>query len=272
MKNLIKVPYFISRNKKSLPLFILLIVALTLTSILSTHKIAEAATFPWVQNNWSDGIDGGISFPSHQLPNSAFSGWTKFSTSTTLTVGTSTITLAPISSSVSKMPFNDFINGTTATTTVSGTGTSSSVQLKVSSQFATGAWDAPAAPPFYPGNGGPRHTVYVASTPRGPGIYATEGTNGNDSNFWFYSLNEDSWYQMATSTLFWSDGSSLVYPASGDYIYAFQGYGSTVMKKYSISNNSWSAVANPVPANMSSGGDAFYSPDDGYIYAFQGGI
>ncbi|MEI6480529.1 MAG: fibronectin type III domain-containing protein, partial [bacterium] len=268
MKNLIKAPYFINRNKKSSPLFILLI-ALTLTSILSTCKVAEAATFPWVQNNWSGGLDASSTLPTHQVgSNSAFSGWTKFSTSTNLIVGTSSITLASTSAYISKMPFNDFVSGVTSTTTVSGT-SSSSVQLQTSSQFNTGVWDTPTQPPFYAGSGGAHHSVYVGSTPHGPGIYATEGTDGTNSRFWFYSLNEDKWYsETGTTTVSWGEGTALVYPGSGDYVYAFQGNWSTNVEKYSISQDKWFKVLNLPSNTFAAGADAVYSPLDGYIYAF----
>ena len=270
MKNLIKDPYFTNINKKSLPLFILLI-ALTLTSILFTSKVAKAATFPWVQNNWSGGLDGGASFPSHQLPNSAFSGWTKFSTSTSLTVSTSTITLAPTPASVSKMPFNDFVNGTNVSTIVTGTGTSSNIQLKTSSQLPTGSWDTPSAPPtsFYASgnfnNLGQRHAVYVNSTTTGASIY----TAGGDNGFWRYSIDNDTWTKIAISTApSWWVGTSLMYPGSGDYIYILSG-GGTNFYKYSITNDQFTTVAST--GSVSDGGDGVYSPDNNLFYVIKGG-
>jgi hypothetical protein len=63
---------------------------------------------------------------------------------------------------------------------------------------------------------------------------------------------------------------SLVYPGSGDFIYGYQGGGSTAFYRYSISGNTWTTMA-VTPGPISSGGSLVYPGSGDFIYGYQGG-
>jgi len=63
------------------------------------------------------------------------------------------------------------------------------------------------------------------------------------------------------------EGADLVY-TGGDYIYALRGNNSRDFGRYSISGNSWSALA-PIPNDVGEGGALVYTAGD-FIYALEG--
>src|SRR3989344_2420927 len=66
-------------------------------------------------------------------------------------------------------------------------------------------------------------------------------------------------------------GGSLVYPGSGDYIYAFRGSGTSTFWAYSLTNNNWTTFdPTGAPASVSDGGSLVYPGSGDYIYAFRG--
>jgi hypothetical protein len=68
-------------------------------------------------------------------------------------------------------------------------------------------------------------------------------------------------------------GAALVYPSSGDYIYAFRGGISVDFLTYSISNNNWTTFdPTDAPAATDSGASLVYPNSGDYIYALRGGM
>ncbi|MBI5882608.1 MAG: fibronectin type III domain-containing protein [Elusimicrobia bacterium] len=66
-------------------------------------------------------------------------------------------------------------------------------------------------------------------------------------------------------------GASLVYPGSGDFIYAFRGNGVTSFARYSISGNSWDdAGVADAPWGVGAGGALVYPNSGDKIYALSG--
>src|SRR3989338_9661638 len=66
-------------------------------------------------------------------------------------------------------------------------------------------------------------------------------------------------------------GGSLVYPGSGDTIYAFRGNNTTTFWAYSIANNTWETKA-AAPAPVYDGGALAYPGSGDTIYAFGGNL
>ncbi len=79
----------------------------------------------------------------------------------------------------------------------------------------------------------------------------------------------NTWSTLAVATDTVGAGGSLVYPGSGDTIYAFRGDVFTTFWAYSIKNNTWTTMAS-APATMFSGGSLVYPGSGDTIYAFRG--
>ena len=80
-------------------------------------------------------------------------------------------------------------------------------------------------------------------------IYVFQGGN---SNFYRYDTGNDAggWTAMAAAPASIGHGGCLIYPGSGDYIYATRGNGTTAFYAYSISNNNWTTFD---PADLPTG-------------------
>lgn len=82
----------------------------------------------------------------------------------------------------------------------------------------------------------------------------------------------DTWETLTVSPISFSSGGSLVYPGSGDYIYAFRGAVGSQFWAYSISNNNWTTFdPTDAPAAIAYGGTLVYPGSGDYIYATRGG-
>src|SRR3989344_2075284 len=62
---------------------------------------------------------------------------------------------------------------------------------------------------------------------------------GNNTNFLRYDIAGNSWSLLAITLAAIGNGGGLVYPGSGDYIYALRGAGTATFYRYSISGDSW---------------------------------
>jgi hypothetical protein len=133
--------------------------------------------------------------------------------------------------------------------------------------IADNSWAVMAAPPNSITQGS---LVYPGS---GDYLYAFRGHDFNGiptNNFFRYSISANTWTTMASAPGAISYGGALVYPGSGDYIYGYQGGGSTAFYRYSISGNTWTTMA-VTPAAISHGGFLVYPSAGDYIYGYQGG-
>jgi type II secretory pathway pseudopilin PulG len=103
-------------------------------------------------------------------------------------------------------------------------------------------------------------------------FYAFRGNGSTD--FWRYSISGNSWTPMAvvqigTMSYNIGAGGALVYPGSGDYIFAFQGNISMSFLCYSISLNRWFKLTDtPSPNTINWGGSLVAA--NGNIYSFRG--
>ncbi len=105
----------------------------------------------------------------------------------------------------------------------------------------------------------------------GTNLYFFRGYNTTD--FYRYTPETDSWTQMADAPSTVRFGGTLVYPGSGDYIYATRGNSQYTFWRYSISANSWddaSVTDLPTDARASYGSrlttdgtDIYYIPGIG---------
>ncbi|MDD5431543.1 MAG: DUF2341 domain-containing protein [Candidatus Omnitrophica bacterium] len=119
-----------------------------------------------------------------------------------------------------------------------------------------------------------------------PYIYATRGTNwstqwsSNSRTRDFYRFDTtNGWVNLApasppTTWPYFTPGTNLVYPGSGQYIYATNG-DSYILYRYDITTNTWERLADsPVYLACYSGGNSLTYVDLGtkgkYIYAFSG--
>lgn len=96
---------------------------------------------------------------------------------------------------------------------------------------------------------------------------------GNSNNFYAYDTKADAsgWTEKAVAPGVISNGGSLIYPGSGDYIYATRGNNFGAFYAYSISNNNWTALDPadiPTPDVVNIGGRLATDGTD--IYAVMG--
>jgi len=96
-------------------------------------------------------------------------------------------------------------------------------------------------------------------------IYALRGYDTTD--FWRYSISENSWTSMTSTPAKVGLGGALAY-TGGDYIYALRGNNTTDFWRYSISENSWTSMTSTPDTNWY-GASLAYTGD--YIYALRGG-
>lgn len=102
-------------------------------------------------------------------------------------------------------------------------------------------------------------------------IYAI-GAQVDSKDFYVYNTVTNSWTQLADLPANTGNGRSLVYPGSGDYVYALRGGGNTAFYRYNIRTRpaSWetawggkTAAQLATPGAIGVGGSIFYSPSYG---------
>src|SRR6185369_7280402 len=93
------------------------------------------------------------------------------------------------------------------------------------------------------------------------------GVSGT-TDFFRYSISGNSWTSLASTPLTAVSG-SLVYPGSGDFIYAARGSSTSTFYRYSISGNSWTSMTS-APGVISMGSLNYPNTGD-FIYALGGG-
>jgi hypothetical protein len=216
---------------------------------------AHAATFTWNQMSWA-GAASSTLYATHPTNET---GWTSYSSadSTTIISGTS-ITATSTTGSATQTTASDFSSGTFASTTQTGSGGTGIVSLAASTSISVGSWYNLASVATGAG------AALEADTVNGL-IYVMVG-NGSTA-FYSYSTTTNTLTSLAAMPEAENDGGSLVYPGSGNYLYAFSGTGGSFYQ-YSISGNSWTGLAGT--ATLPSTGAALTSDDNGYIYALTG--
>lgn len=81
-----------------------------------------------------------------------------------------------------------------------------------------------------------RFNYDVKGVAAGSKLYFFRGTG---SSFWEYDPGTDGWTTLASAPLTTSQGAALIYPGSGDYLYATRGANTGTVWRYSISTDTW---------------------------------
>jgi len=129
--------------------------------------------------------------------------------------------------------------------------------------FVTGVWTQKAnAPDTIDGRN--------RATTDGRYIYLFQGRSL--TNFFRYDTQTDTWSSLAVALGTIGSGGVLMYPGSGDYIFASRGNWTRTWWRYSISGNSWDdAAATDLPVNVVVDTGAAAVTDGSNIY-FQSGL
>ena len=289
------------RHKKhaSHAAFIAFAIVFVFASVFSTNTSVFAATYNFVQSSWAGGLDGGVvaTHASNQ------SNWTKYATSTGLTMGAAvqipstnytftddgaTSTSPSIAAygggfangtSISTVSFTDsgatsttaatptygggFGNGTNSSTVVSGTGTAAGVGL--SSTFGTAL--SALSPATIAASTNPDG---VAVSPDGTSVYVT---NYGSNTISMYSRNTSTGLLTALSPATISTGaanaaaSAIAISTDGAFVYETNKLDNSI-SMYSR-NTSTGLLTALSPATISTGGapvKIFVSADDAYVY------
>ncbi len=115
--------FFINKYKRSKTVDIFVLTCIFITVFFLVVININAATYTWVQTDWSSGTSA--SNASHSTDQT---GWAKFTSSTNILYSTSG-EIYNVSTSTIETNDTSFGNGTNSNTTVSGTGNSASVQM-----------------------------------------------------------------------------------------------------------------------------------------------
>lgn len=144
-------------------------------------------------------------------------------------------------------------------------------------EIANNAWTQMADLPNRGTDPSPQVTLNDANRGVSVGnyIYYLRGASGasgtSQQTFVRYNTINNTWEYLADAPASTSNGASLVYPGSGDYIYGTRGSMTNTFWRYSISGNSWSVMPNLLDnseagnnsAMVSDGTDIFLMPGYG---------
>lgn len=99
--------------------------------------------------------------------------------------------------------------------------------------------------------------------------------DGNGTTLEKYSPSTNTWTVRASTPGSMGNGAAMIYPGSGDYLYALRGYNTTSFYRYCIQNtgsgctaNTWSTMSS-TPGYVNAGGSLAIVGSN--LYAFQGG-
>ncbi|MFH0888085.1 MAG: hypothetical protein V1871_02615 [Planctomycetota bacterium] len=126
----------------------------------------------------------------------------------------------------------------------------------------------------------------LANTPANVGTGASLAGSGNfiyafrgdgTTTFWRYAIttsttpaqSSNTWVALASTIGSINGGGSLLYPGSGNVIYALDGGGTSFFRSYSISGNTWSTLTS-TPSGVYEGGELAYLSGSNFIYALGG--
>lgn len=249
--------------------WVLLLVILVNVFQPQSGQIAQAATYTFVQNDWSGGVSSAvIEHPTNQT------GWTNFSTSTNaFTAGTTTVSIVSSTysstddgtfSSTGSGTGGGFSNGTVSSAAVVGSGSSATIKLSGSTQTINRvtATSTATGAVFH----GAAQMVGAAGSDY---LYVIEGSN-DTAPLRRYSISGNSWTSLSNYTLAYFGG-QLLWNGSDNFIYLARGQ-SNSFDRYSISGNSWSSMANipaALPSSIAQTAALRYGSED-YIYLFRG--
>jgi alpha-tubulin suppressor-like RCC1 family protein len=275
-------PFWRQYNRPFLAFLLLLIIAATIP--LSRFSTVLSATYTWTQSAWSGGETLNIAeHPGNQTD------WTEFASKDAqidTMSSTTSITLLANTSSSTETSSADFMNGAFSGATTTGDGT---VKLEFLQQGNT--WARMADPNTTHTQGYSYSGAALIYTGSGDYLYFSKGNPGSTDMFARYSISNDQWSMLADPPVGCTVGCfgrDIVYPGSGDYIYAQKGEpeidgGGEYVKEtgfwaYSILNNSWNSifdpadlVSNPTASTSIGLGARLDSSGNGYIYSYEGG-
>ncbi|MDP2684588.1 MAG: hypothetical protein Q8P20_06090, partial [bacterium] len=236
--------------------------------IVKNSNITNAASFTWVQSDWSGNPDGG-SVADHTNNRT---GWTQYESVSniyvsstgqlSLTTSTYSLTDGPSFSTTGDDTGGDFDSGVNANTAVS----SSSVRLAVSATSSVNIWNSTDLPFLLEAvsndsqmiRNGADDTIYVL-----PGSVST--------GFYSYSISSNTWTALATVPANVSIGSQMIRNGSDNEIYVLVGNNSNGFYKYLISSNTWTTLT-VVPTTIYTGSQMIRNGASDTIYVLRGGL
>lgn len=229
-----------------------------------TVMTSKAATFGWIQSDWSDGADVGA-VADH---NSDREGWTKYASADAgidVTGSPGDIRLSYDQHDFVGTSDTDFAPGVFSDTRTEGTGSDAGIGLDLQEVSEVGkSWRL--VPASTVGIYSPAEAAF--ETVESEYLFTFRG--GHAPDFYRRSLADDpdQWTVMASSPAEIYRGSDLLYVENSDYLYAFAG-SSKAFLRYSISGNSWSTMAS-IPSDTSYGASLSYPGSGDYLYATRG--
>ncbi|HRH23501.1 MAG TPA: fibronectin type III domain-containing protein [Candidatus Magasanikbacteria bacterium] len=217
-----------------------------------------AATYTWVQSTWSGGAT--TSTPVH--PGNQ-TGWSGYSSASSTVSASSSIALIPVGVSTTQTSDTDFAGGTFSQTVVSGSGSSTIVQLTSTSTPAN-SWDSVI--PAFPETGVNDGSKIIRNGSDDE-IYVFEGSLS--TGFYKYSISSNTWTALAPVPATLYDGDAVIRNGSDDEIYVFRAISGNFYR-YSISGNSWTALSS-APGSGGAGTQMIRNGADDDIYLLRAG-
>ncbi len=292
-----------------------LLVIFVASNIWMGESALGAGANNFVQTNWSGGSDSGVGavHPEDQTGRTTFSSATN--TTGTVSVGNVILSASDFTATddgtlttTGVATGGGFSNGSTSSTTVSGSGSSASAGLTRTSTPANTFESAIPAVPSNVGTGGGMinngdGSIFVlqgdgttgffkysisgnvwttlATVPSAVGVGAKIIRNGTDdeiyvlrgdttTSFFRYSISGNSWTTLTSTPVAIRDGSSMIRNSNDDHIYVVRGGNGSGFYRYSISGNSWTTLTN-TPSFVGSGGTLLRNGSDNDIYLLHGG-
>lgn len=224
-----------------------------------------AASYTWTQSDWTGGATSNTaSDPANRT------GWTEYTSTTTGMIATTSVSLL-----ATPQNFIDSTNPTRPTGTSGGDfdlGTNNNTAITSNGSIKLASVKTFLSPEIYTQIADIPNGVDLSPSPHMVAVGNYLYSFANNGGFYRYDINTNQWQAMATPSFTGGGsvgtGSFLAYPGSGDFIYAGRGSSSIEFSKYSISNNTWTTLAN-IPFSISNGTSAIGA--GGYIYVQGGG-
>ncbi|MCA9391722.1 fibronectin type III domain-containing protein [candidate division WWE3 bacterium] len=247
----------------------LLVASFFVATVVAILKLSflSAATFNFIQNDWRGG-----SLPTPTPPNyvtatdyNSDPTWDEFEDSSNVVTSVDNeLTVGTVTTGITDTSDTDFGAGAFSQTDVSGTGDDAALTLQNQNAQDLNTWNEPSSP-----------DVALVS---GSASVSPDGGNtiyvmiGGTTDFYRYSVTQDTWTQLTSSPGVARPGAAMAYYNSTNSIYAFKGDSKTFWR-YDIDDDTWITDTGEVAetsAIVYSGASMVYPGSGDYIYAFRG--
>ncbi len=250
------------------------VIGAVLFGIISSFYVASAATFTWVQNDWS----GGISTATSTDPTNR-TGWTKYSatSSTSVLASASGVSLAATSKSITKLNGGTLLVPLATPTVSGGSGGIAVSNVGVSSVYAvsntllymfsrdtsTGALTALATPTIGIGNS----SEAIDISPDGKHVYVAAYSSGY-INMFSRDTSTGALTALPTPTITSATPRGIVVSPDGKHVYTTNSVNGTVsMYSRNTTTGALTALATPTIAAGTYPFGLAISPDGSSVYA-----